>query len=160
MNHCRLFVFFMPLALGACAHPAFDAAAESRLLLQQDAEWADAASQGTDVDKIVSYWSDDAVVIPQGQPIAEGKQAIRAFVVDSLHTPGFKIHWVSNSVKFSPDGQLAYMRGDNQTTVTGANGAPMTLLGRSLTVWRHEPEGRWRCVVDIWNDPPTASGQP
>jgi len=57
----------------------------------------------------------------------------------------------------SPDGKLAYMRGTSQTTVPGPNGLPMTLQGRGVTVWRFEPDGQWRCVVDIWNDPPPAA---
>ncbi len=154
---------FVPLIgvlfTGGCSSPHFDAEAESRKLLQRDADWAQAALVGKDVDKIVSYWSDDAVVIPQAQPIAEGKQAIRSFVIESLKTPGFKIHWVSKSVSFSPDGNLAYMRGDNEITVPGSDGVPMTLPGRGITVWRRQQDGQWRCVVDIWNDPPQAASQ-
>lgn len=154
---------FLPLSAAlfsfGCTSPHFDAASESHALLQRDADWAEAASAGKDIDKIVSYWSDDAVVIPQGQPIAEGKQAIRAFVIESLKTPGFKIHWVSKSVSFSPDGNLAFMRGDNEVTVRGSDGAPITIPSRGITVWRREQDGRWRCVVDIWNDPPKAVAQ-
>ncbi len=129
------------------------------MILQRDADWADAATQGKDIEKIVSYWSDDAVVIPQGQSIAEGKEAIRAFVIESLKTPGFKIHWVSKSVSFSPDGKLAYMRSDNVVTVSGADGVPVTIPGRAITVWKKEPDGLWHCVVDIWNDPPKADAK-
>jgi ketosteroid isomerase-like protein len=156
---------FFTLALTAlllssgCAAPRFDAAAESHALLQRDAEWSRVASEGKDVERIVSYWADDAVVIPQGQPAAEGKAAIRGFVQECLAIPGFKIHWVSDRVAFSPDGQLAYMRGNSATTVPGPNGAPITVPGRALTVWRREPDGQWRCVVDIWNDPPAAAAK-
>ncbi len=142
------------ISVVSCATPAFDSASESQKLLRRDAEWANLASAGKDVDRIVSYWSDDAVVIPQGQPIVEGKAAIRAFVTSSLQIPGFKIHWVSEGATFSPDGKLAYMRGTNTMTVPGANGALITLAGRGVTIWRLEPDGQWRCVVDIWNDPP------
>jgi len=142
------------ISVVSCATPAFDPASESQKLLRRDAEWADLASAGKDVERIVSYWSDDAIVIPQGQPIVEGKAAIRAFVTSSLQIPGFKIHWVSEGPVFSPDGKLAYMRGRNTMTVPGANGALVTLVGRGITIWRLEPDGQWRCVVDIWNDPP------
>jgi len=145
------------LFLGSCSAPPFDAAAEQARLLRRDAEWADAASAGKDVEKIVSYWSDDALVIPPGQPVLEGKAAIRGYVASSLKIPGFRIHWASDKVAFSPDGKLAYMRGTNEVTVPGPDGAPMTLHGRGLTVWRIEPDGQWRCVVDIWNDQPPAA---
>ena len=135
------------------APPPFDAAAASEALLKQDREWSELASAGKDVDRIVSYWADDAVVIPSGQPVVEGKAALRAFVVASLAVPGFRIHWMSEKPSFSPDGRLAYMRGTNETTFTGENG-PVTVKARALTVWRHESDGRWRCVADIWNDEP------
>jgi ketosteroid isomerase-like protein len=138
----------------SCSALPFDPAAESEKLLRRDAEWAALATAGKDVDRIMSYFADDAIVIPQGQPIAEGKAAIRAFVASSLAIPGFSIRWVSEKVTFSPDGKVAYMRGTNMTTVPGPNGALLNIPGRGVTVWRLEPDGQWRCVVDIWNDPP------
>ncbi len=145
------------LVAANCSPPRFDPAAEQDRLLRRDMEWADAASAGKDLEKIVSYWSDDAVVIPPGQPVLAGKAAIRAYVAASLQIPGFKIHWTSEKVVFSSDGKLAYMRGTSEMTVPGPTGALMTLHGRGVTVWRLDPDGQWRCVVDIWNDPPSTA---
>ncbi len=141
----------------SCSQRSFDAATEQAKLLRRDAEWADLASAGKDVDKIVSYWSDDAVLIFPGQPVLEGKAAIRAYVDSSLKTPGFKIHWVSEKPVFSPDGKLAYMRGTDELTVPGPNGMPITLHLRGISVWRLEADGQWRCVVDISNEQPPAT---
>lgn len=154
MKNARLLLFVACGLLVGCSRSSFNAAAEQASLLKRDAEWADETSSGKDVEKIISYWTDDALVVPPGQPVVEGKAAIRTFVVESLKIPGFKIHWVSQHVSFSPDGQLAYMRGTNETTVPGPDGKLMTLHGRGVTVWRREPDGQWRCAVDIWNDPP------
>jgi ketosteroid isomerase-like protein len=30
----------------------------------------------------------------------------------------------------------------------------VTMEGRYITVWRKEPDGRWRCSVDISNEGP------
>src|SRR5437870_9437281 len=142
----------------SCSQRSFDAVTEQANLLRRDAEWADLATAGKDVDKIVSYWSDDAILIFPGQPVLEGKQAIRAYVEASLRTPGFKIHWVSEKPVFSRDGTLAYMRGTDELTVPGPNSAPITLHLRGISVWRLDPDGQWRCVVDISNEePPPAS---
>src|SRR6266850_5795839 len=138
----------------SCSHRDFDPVAEQTKLLQRDAEWADLASAGKDVEKIVSYWSDDALLIFPGQPVLEGKAAIRAYVSASLKTPGFKIRWVSEKPAFSPDGKLAYMRGTDELTVPGPNGTPITTHLRGVAVWRMEPDGQWRCVVDISNEEP------
>src|SRR6266550_3612849 len=141
----------------SCSHRDFDPLAEQAKLLRRDAEWADLASAGKDVEKIVSYWSDDAVLIFPGQPVLEGKAVIRAYVAASLNTPGFKIHWVSEKPVFSPDGKMAYMCGTNDLTVPGPNGTPMTLHLRGISVWRIDSDGQWRCVVDISNEQPPAA---
>lgn len=154
----RLIVPLVGLVVaGACARPSFDVAAEQQKLLRRDAEWADTAAAGKDVEKIVSYWSDDALVIEPGQPVYEGKAAIRAYVAASLQIPGFKIHWVSEKPVFSPDGQMAYMRGVDEMTMPGPNGALMTLHTRGISIWRRDPDGEWRCVADIANEPPAAA---
>lgn len=142
------------ICLGGCSQGRFDAGAESTKLLHRDAQWAQAASDGKDVDKILSYWSDDALVIEPGQPVYEGKAAIRDYVTTSLKTPGFKIHWVSKNPVFSPDGKLAYMPGTAEVTVPGADGALVTMHVRGVSIWRRDPDGEWRCVVDIGSDPP------
>ena len=146
--------------LTACSKPVtptFDANAESAKLMARDAEWSDLATAGKDLDKIVSYWTDDAVVMEPGQPAVEGKKAIRAYVAQSLATPGFKIHWVSQKPTFSPDGQMAYMRGTDEMTVPGPKGAPITLHLQGYSVWRKDADGQWRCAVDIANEGPAGT---
>ena len=151
------FIFLALLLLpGGCSPRPFDPVAEETKLLRRDAEWADAAAAGKDVEKVVSYWSDDAVLIFPGQPVLKGKAAIRAYVAASFNIPGFKIHWVSNKVVFSPDGKMAYTPGVDELTVPGPQGTPITLHLRGIAIWRLDPDGQWRCVVDISNEePPT-----
>ena len=84
---------------------------EKDRLLQRDTEWARLASEGQDVERILSYWTDDAVVMPPGLPSVVGKAALREYVRASLRIPGFRITWVSTDVRFSPDRNLAYMFG-------------------------------------------------
>jgi ketosteroid isomerase-like protein len=144
--------------LVSCSQRDFDPAVEEAKLLRRDAKWANLASAGKDIEKIVSYWSDDAVLIFPGQPVLEGKAAIRAYVTACLNTPGFKIHWVSERKPvFSPDGELAYTRGTDELTVPGPNGTPITTHLRGIAIWRLDPDGQWRCVVDIANEEPPAA---
>jgi ketosteroid isomerase-like protein len=155
MATSRLLLALVVLAgVSACARPSFDVAAEQQQLLHRDAEWADLATAGKDIDKILSYWSDDAQVIEPGQPVYTGNAAIRAFVIASLQTPGFRIHWVSEKPVFSADGNMAYMPGTDEMTVPGANGALTTVHMRGISIWRRDPDGEWRCVVDIANAAP------
>jgi ketosteroid isomerase-like protein len=146
----------VPAVLGLlfAAGCSIDGTAEAAKLAQRDAEWAKVSLEGKDVEKIVSYWSDDARVLESGQPAYSGKAAIRAFVTASLKIPGFKIHWVSEKPVLSPDAKMAYMLSDVEVTAPGANGELATTHGRSVTVWRRDGAGEWLCVVDISNDPP------
>lgn len=155
----RAIIVLVGLFLAGCASNSIDRASERERLLRRDAEWATAAAEGEDVDRIVSYWSEDAIVIPPGQPVIEGKEAIRRYVASALQIPEFRIHWTAEDAQLSPDGKLAWMRGRNEVTIPGPDGQPMTLHGRTVTVWRREPDGEWRCILDIWNDasPPAPS---
>jgi len=128
-----------------------DLDAEKARLLQRDAEWARVACEGRDIDRILSYWTDDAMVLPPGVPTGIGKTALRRYVESSLQMPGFQITWSSTDVVLSPGGNLAYMFSKNALTVNGQDGAPVTTHGRAVTIWRREPDGEWRCAVDIWN---------
>ena len=150
----------IPFSFLSCSQRHFDPASEGEKLLRQDAEWADLAAAGKDVDKVVSYWSDDAVVIFPGQPVIKGKADIRAYVTKCFQTPGFRIHWVSKDPTFSPDGKFAYMFGTDDATVPGPDGTPITLHSRGISVWRLESDGQWRCVADVSSEEPSATPKP
>ncbi|OAI41961.1 hypothetical protein AYO41_05015 [Verrucomicrobia bacterium SCGC AG-212-E04] len=120
-------------------------------MLARDAQWSAAAAAGRDIDLVLSYWTDDAVVIPPGMPPVVGKAALRNYVEGTLKIPGFRISWASRDVSFSPDGKFAYMFGENAVSLHGPDGQPITMEGRAVTIWRLESDGEWRCAVDIWN---------
>lgn len=137
------------VAIAACARPV-DLDREREALLRTDKEWAAVVSSG-DVEKIVSYWADDAIVLPPGAPALVGKQAIRTFVADSLKVPGFSISWQANQAVIAANGDMGYTVGTNTVTMLGADGLPVTTAGKAVTFWRKGPDGAWRCVLDIWN---------
>ena len=136
--------------------PSVDLDAERAALLQADQEWAAAATEGSDVDRIVSFWSDDAKVYPPGAPVVDGKQAIREFVATSMEVPGFSVGWEPVQVVVAPSGDLGYTICRNHFTVPDANGNLVTTHGRGITVWRKAADGTWKCVIDIWNNEPAA----
>lgn len=133
-----------------------DLASERTRLLQRDAEWAIAAAEGHDVERVLSCWTDDAVVLPRAMTAVVGKAALRHYVEGSMQIPGFRITWTSTDVTFSPDGNLAYIFSQNAVTMNAPEGTPTTTEGRAVTIWRRELDDQWRCAVDIWNAGPAA----
>ena len=85
---CLVILLGMATSVIGCAALPFDPASETQRLLRRDAEWAQAASAGTDVERIVSYWSDDAVVIPQGQPVVDFQSETFG------RTSGIRLGWI------------------------------------------------------------------
>jgi ketosteroid isomerase-like protein len=128
---------------------------ERRHLLERDAEWARLGSSGGDAERIVSFWSDDALVYPPGLPVVSGKATIRSYVQGALAIPGFHITWTTSEAILSADGRLAYLLSNNTIRQPDAQGDLVTEHGRAVTIWRREIDDDWRCVIDIWNN-----GQP
>ena len=128
-------------------------------LLRRDGEWA-AAAGTTDIEKIVSYWSDDAVVTPPHEVPVAGKPAIRKFVDESLKVPGFSVRWKPAEAVVSSSGDLGYTTGENVFTFPDATGKVATHPGRYVTVWKKDDAGVWRCVIDFWNEAPERASMP
>ena len=153
MKLSLLILVVFVIAVG-CNQSNVDLKAEEAAIMKTDSTWSAIAKESKDVEKIVSYWSDDAMVLAPGQPAVKGKEALRKFIEDSRQIPGFSITWKSSDVHFSPDGKMAYMSGENLMTMDDSTGKKMTIPGRGYTIWRKEADGNWKCVVDIWNNPP------
>lgn len=139
-----------------CASAGSDEDARARIL-RLDADWSRAAAEGRDVDRVVSYWAEDAVVLPPGSPPVVGKSAIREFVAKSFQIPGFSISWRTTDVVVARSGELAYSTATNRVTFSGPEGKQVIVDGTAVAVWRREREGVWKCIVDIWNDSTSAS---
>jgi ketosteroid isomerase-like protein len=115
-----------------------------------DKEWLGAVA-AKDLERTVSFWTDDAVIQPPGQPAVVGKDAIRQYVAGAFGLPGFSLSWVSEEPVISKSGDMAYTLSTNQFTFRDSQGKVVTALGRGVVVWRRGADGRWRCAVDTWN---------
>jgi hypothetical protein len=68
-------------------------------LLRRDAEWADLANTGKDLDKIVSFWSDDAIldtsklvrIAVDWLLRSDIGEVIKTIVHDEEHFPDYRI---------------------------------------------------------------------
>ena len=118
-----------------------DIDAEKARLLRRDAEWVLAASEGRDIERILSFWTDDAVVLPPDLPAIIGKVALRQYVESSLQIPGFRITWSTDETVLSSDGQFAYLLGNNAVTMDDPAGEPVTTNDVRSRSGNEEPTG-------------------
>ena len=132
----------------SCSQTKIDKKAEGEKLMQLSKEWSQTVAT-KDIDKMVSYWADDAFLMQQGQAPLKGKQAIRQMVEQSFKIPGFSISWQPESVEVSDNGDMAYMIENAQVSFTDSTGKAVTIKNKAVTIWRKEPDGSWKNVVDI-----------
>jgi uncharacterized protein (TIGR02246 family) len=149
-------VLLLPL-LSSCepAEIPVDVEAEATALMALSREWSDVAESG-DTEATLAYWAEDAVVMPPGSPPLRGKAAIREFVEAGAQVPGFSVRWEPLEAHVAASGDMAYLIERNQFTIPDSTGALITDSNKTVTVWRKEPDGTWKNVVDMWNADPTA----
>lgn len=139
------------LTLSSCAAVlSSSGTSEEERLLAKSREWSAAAAEGN-LERIVSYWGDDATVMMAGLPTFRGKVAIRDYVAESLKIPGFKISWEPLEAHVSSSGDMGYIIERSQVTLPDSTGKLITTYSRGVTVWRKGADGRWRNAVDISN---------
>ncbi len=115
-----------------------------------DAQWSTAAG-AKDVDKTVSYYSADAIVMPPNASAATTKEAIRSAWKEMLTTPGAAISWKATKVEVAKAGDLAYVSGTYEETMTDASGKPAKDRGKYVEIFKKQADGIWKVIVDIWN---------
>src|SRR5437762_4084784 len=124
-----------------------------------DAKWS-AAAGAKDVDKTVSYYADDAVVMPPNAPSATTRETIRSAWKEMLTSPGAAISWKATKVEVAKSGDLAYVSGTYEETMTDASGNSMKDHGKYVEIFKKQADGTWKVVADIWNsDLPAAPAE-
>lgn len=145
----RIILLAITATLFSCSNnPTIDVKAEGDKLMQISRDWSRVS--GTDsIDRIVSYWADDATLISTDEPTIQGKEAIRAMVVSSSKMPGFKISWEPISATVSKSGDLGYLVERNQMSFPDSTGKTLTVRSRVITIWRKDSDGAWKNIVDM-----------
>jgi uncharacterized protein (TIGR02246 family) len=158
MSAIRLLACASLVSLAACGE-RIDVKDEEARLMQTSRDWSNVAASG-DVDAMMAFWTDDALVIPPGQAALRGKEAIRAYLVRSRQAPGFRISWEPQQAQISAAGDLGYLIERTEVTVNASDGTPVTQSYRGVTIWRKQPDGSWKNVVDVTNPESAEPDQP
>ncbi len=145
MSGCIALLSFAFVCLSSAADTT---SAIEKALRDLDEEWSKAAG-AKDVDKIVSFYSDDAVVMPPNALSATTKEAIRALWKDLLTDA--KISWKTKKVEVAQSGDLAFSSGTYEVTLNDPTGKSVNDRGKYVVVWKKQADGSWKCVMDMWN---------
>lgn len=144
------------LATSGCA-PQVDIEAERAILLEAVAEWSKVTGT-TGVDGYLSFFADEATLLPPNNPNLTGKDAIREWASEGFAAPGFAVSWQPTQAEVSRTGDLGYTVGTYEVTVNDAEGNPVTERGKNLVIWKKQRDGSWKVVAGAWNsDQPSSA---
>jgi len=120
-----------------------------------------AAAVSKDLDKVVSYYADGAMVFAPNSPGATTKETIRNAWKGYLTPAGASTSWKAMKVEVAKSGDLAYTSGTYDGTMIGADGKPVKDSGNYLTVWKKQTDGTWKILIDTWaTDLPVPKAKP
>ncbi|MEZ5499782.1 MAG: DUF4440 domain-containing protein [Steroidobacteraceae bacterium] len=114
-------------------------------LPQAAADTWERAFNDNDLNTLMASYSDDAQLLPPGQPVRAGKAAIRGFFDGSLgvlQIKGKSTQWESHV-----SGDTAYRVGAYR--IMGIDGNSLE-VGKFVEIWRLQ-DGQWKLHRNIWN---------
>jgi uncharacterized protein (TIGR02246 family) len=136
----------MPL-LAVAQSPA--SSKDEAAIRKADREWSEAVER-KDLDKTISFYADDAAVLPFNAPKAEGRENIRQLWSHLFQSPGFHLRFAPVKISVARSGDMAYEIGTFELTMNASNGTPAVSQGKYVVVWRNR-NGAWKAVADAFN---------
>lgn len=148
-------VALLPLTFVGTALSAGSKGGDEQAVRDADAQWAKAAA-AKDLDKTVSFYADDAVVLPPNQAAVTTKDGIRDLwkgLIGSVTS----VSWTATRVERAKSGDMACLTGTYELTMNDGTKDH----GKYCEVWEKKADGKWKCGTDIWNsDLPATAASP
>ena len=142
----QIFISLTVLLIPACKQNV-DIETERQALLNADSAWAVAAASGN-VEKIKTFWTEDAINYFPGQEPAFGKEEILNIVKKNRSTPGFSLNWKARDAVVSESGSMGYTHGSYKLTFSDPEGNNYAKSGNYVCIWKKQEDGSWKCVLE------------
>lgn len=102
------------------------------------------------------WFAEDGVALGNGAAPLIGKVAI---VKSAAWDPKvYQLTWTPTEAMMGPSGDMGYTWGHFEGHSKDANGFPVVTKGRYMTIWRREPNGQWKVVLDAGANEPADAG--
>jgi ketosteroid isomerase-like protein len=110
-----------------------------------------AAAKVKDKEKVLSFYSNDAVVFDDGGPVQTTAAERLAAWDNNPPDPNSTLSWKTTKVEVAKSGDMAYEYGAYQYVTTAKDGSVTTLPGKYVLVWKKQANGTWKVAIDIDN---------
>jgi len=132
------------------SHQSANLTSIEAVLRKSDASIQNAITQ-KNIDALLSFYAEDASLLPTAEPIVKGKTAIRQEWLHIFEIPDFTNKSTLTKIEVSKDGEMAYTMGDYMATMQGEDGNQVQEPGKWVTIWKKQLDGKWLIVVDTYN---------
>jgi ketosteroid isomerase-like protein len=102
------------------------------------------------------WFAEDAVALNNGAAPLIGKVAIARSA--TWLPKDYQLSWTPTDAQMGPSGDMGYTWGHFEGRSKDAAGNPVTTSGRYITVWRKQPDGSWKVVLDAGANEPAGAG--
>jgi ketosteroid isomerase-like protein len=98
----------------------------------------------------LSYYADDAVEVPNGAPLIQGKVNI-AKTMGFLDDKNNHLTWTPVGADMSASGDLGYTYGTYEFSSKDKDGKTVVDHGKYTSIWKKQGQGSWKVVLDMGN---------
>lgn len=109
-----------------------------------------------DVPAALAYFSDDVIILLPEERL-EGKEALKAYMLDAVTCEGFSL--ATRVTKEETTDRLGYTVVDYKVTALGKDGKPIGSNGTLVRVWKKQEDGNWKVIVEIVTESNSQPGQ-
>jgi uncharacterized protein (TIGR02246 family) len=151
----------LAVAMAGCNSGSGNHDADVAAIKAGEVQWnADFASHN--VDKVVSHYADDAVLIVPESPADSGKAAIAASMKMMISDPATVLKFEAKRVEVSSSGDMAYSQGTYTMSVKDPQtGKMVDDHGNYVTTYKKQADGTWKAEVDsVTSEVPVPSPAP
>ena len=138
------------LALAAsCTHQSDTVAADIRNIKADQIQWLNDFN-ARDLDKMVSHYTEDVVVMEVGTPVKRGRPNVRKMYTEMLADPAYSADFAPSQVEVAKSGDIGYAIGSYTSGMTDPNTKkPIVDRGSYIDIYKKQKDGSWKIVADI-----------
>ena len=139
------------ILIGCNSTPKVDTVAEVEAIRNIENQWT-VALQNKDIDKVMSLYSPEGVVMKPNNTVFVGLQSIRTQVESDFADTTMLWNTTSTTIdiiEVSASGDIAYARGINRGNMKTLTGI-VEYSDKWIDIYK-KIDGQWKCIVGIWN---------
>jgi ketosteroid isomerase-like protein len=128
---------------------ALQAGASAEVLMQADREFNAAVAEGGS-QAWASWFAEDGATIQPGIGEVRGRARILELMA-ALDDPSVSLAWEPDRADIAASGDLGWTTGHYVSESPGPDGSQQRSEGLYVSIWRRQPDGAWKVVMDLGN---------